>query len=205
MSQSPLYMCFLVHDDVCMKNVKVYVAGGFFTPEQLATLEKIEAVIENAGCDVFRPRNARSAAKKLNKDIGAGKDPDPNTRRQVFQDNIDNIEDAQLVVAIVDGRDVGTIWEMGFAYACRVPIITYTEHGFGVNLLLAESSLALCKGVEQLAEAMSMFVAGHTMGRIVNNDLDAELTFAFDAKFKRANLAETSASDKNMTLYKKGE
>ena len=172
--------------------MKVYAAGPFFNPSQLATMEEVETVLYDAGVDVFQPRNGAASAKKLNKDIGAGKDPDPKTRYQVYRDNVDNIDDADLIVAVIDDRDIGTIFEIGYAAKANVPIITFTNMGYGMNLMLAESTLAHCKGVSQLSEAMSMFVKDATKEE-------------FDAAFKRANLSEGKEADKGMDLYKKGE
>ena len=183
------------------KMVRVYAAGPFFSPQQLKTMEQIESVLESfKNVDVFKPRNGAASAKKLNKDIGAGKDPSANTRRQVFKDNVENIDAVDLVVALIDDRDIGTIFEVGYAYKANVPIITFTNQGFGMNLMLAESVLAHCKGVEQLKEAMDMFL---TMYR-ENVSADV-LEKQFELKFKRANLIEGKTADKIMDLYKTGE
>lgn len=170
---------------------KIYCAGPFFNPQQLAAMEGIEGVLEKFDVELFKPRNGAASAKKLNKDIGAGKDPSPQTRRQVFLDNVNNIDDADLLIALIDDRDIGTIFEIGYACKAGVPIITFTNQNYGMNLMLAESTLAHCKGLEQLAEAAEMFLAGATQEQ-------------FEVTFKRANLAEGKEADKNMDLYKKG-
>jgi len=61
-----------------------------------------------------------------------------------------------------------------------------------MNLMLAESVLAHCKGPKQLRKAMSMFTSHATPEQ-------------FDGLFKRANLAEGVDADRKMDLYKKGE
>lgn len=174
-----------------MKKKKIYCAGPFFNPQQLATMESIEAVLERFDVELFKPRNGAASAQKLNKDIGAGKDPSPQTRRQVFLDNVNNIDDADLLVALIDDRDIGTIFELGYACKAGVPVITFTNQSYGMNLMLAESTLAHCKGVEQLNLAAEMFIEGATAEQ-------------FESIFKRANLAEGKDADKNMDLYKKG-
>lgn len=181
-------------------SIKIYAAGPFFSPKQLATMEAIEAVIENfENVEVFKPRNGDASAKKLNKDIGAGKDPDQATRRQVFLDNVNNIDDADLMVALIDDRDIGTIFELGYACKAGVPCITFTNMNYGMNLMLAESVLAHCKGTGQLNEAVGMFL---TQFRDGDGKVDE---VQFEATFKRANLSEGKDADKNMDLYKKGE
>ena len=105
---------------------------------------------------------------------------------------VDNIDDANLVVALIDDRDIGTIFEIGYAFAMGVPVITFTNMDYGMNLMLAESVLAHCKGVEQLTEALDM----------IDNGATDEM---FTERFKRANLSEGKEADKKMDLYKKGE
>lgn len=175
------------------KNMRVYCAGPFFNSQQLETMVAIENVVDSFDeTSIFRPRNGAASAKKLNKDIGAGKDPSAETRKQVFRDNVENIDDADLVVALIDDRDIGTIFEIGYAYAKGVPVMTFTDKGYGMNLMLAESVLAHCKGLGQLRHAMKMFVDGATEEQ-------------FESAFKRANLAEGKQADKDMDLYTKGE
>ncbi len=174
--------------------IKVYVAGPFFNQTQLDSMIAIESVLEKNSSeevpiDIFRPRDSTASAKKLNQDIGAGKDPSATTRHNVFMDNVNNIDDANLVVALIDGRDIGTIFEIGYAYGVNVPIITFTNLGFGMNLMLAESTLAHCKGLDQLDSAIKMFIRGAYADE-------------FDSMFKRANLTETVDADKNIDLYK---
>lgn len=186
-----------------MMNVKIYAAGPFFSKEQLATMETVEAVLEQFDdVEIFKPRDGAAAAKKLNKDIGAGKDPSAQTRHDVFRDNVDNIVDADLIVCVTDGRDTGTTFEMGAAYAWGVPIITFTNEGFGLNLMLAEAVLAHCQGSDQLRDAVDMFLARYRAesGRIFN-----EVEEEFEVKFKRANLLETKQADRESKLYKEDE
>ena len=173
----------------------VYAAGGFFNEKQLRTMELVESVLsEFPQFRIFKPRDGASAAKKLNRDIGAGKDPSRDTRHQVFRDNVDNIDNAALVVAVTDDRDVGTIFEIGYAYKGNVPIITFTNEGYGQNLMLAESVLAHCKGPEQLREACALFIEQMTETGMLGEDV-------FEERFKRANLTEMSA-DKKLQIYK---
>lgn len=179
------------------KKTKIYCAGPFFNEAQLKTIEAVESVIALHDVDIFKPRNGAASAKKLNLDIGAGKDPSPETRKGVFRDNVDNIDDADLIVAVIDGRDIGTIFEIGYACKAGVPVMTYTDLGFGMNLMLAESVLAHCKGSKQLNDALSMFIRHKQAGHV---DLKE-----FEEMFKRSNLTEGSDASKSMKLYKEGE
>lgn len=183
--------------------MKLYCASPFFNPEQLSKLERVEAALEGtfgSKLELFKPRNAKVAAKKLNQEIGAGKDPSGETRKAVFRDNVENVYDSDLMVAVIDGRDIGVLVEIGLAFARDIPIITYTDENFGLNLMVAEAVHAHCKGVEQLCEAVSMFIDARERG--ISRE---ELAAAMDQRFKRANLTETKQADVKMPLYAKGE
>ena len=174
---------------------KCYAAGPFFNPMQLAAMESIEQTIAKfTEFDVYKPRDGSSSARRLNNTIGAGKDPSATVRHAVFIDNITNIDDADLVVALVDDRDVGTVFEMGYACKAGIPVISFTAQGYGMNLMLAESVIAHCKGCDQLAAALELFLIQRVNGQV-------DVT-AFDERFKRANLSEGVEADRSMSLYK---
>lgn len=44
---------------------------------------------------------------------------------EIFEKNVAALREAELVVAVVDGADAdsGTAWEIGYAYACGIPVI----------------------------------------------------------------------------------
>lgn len=71
--------------------------------------------------------------------------------------NVRGIEESELVIAITDDKDMGTIFEAGHAYASGVPVI-YVAFTLGkdgmFNLMLAESGKAACKTVEELEAAI---------------------------------------------------
>jgi len=80
--------------------------------------------------------------------------PSEDLRNAVFRDNVENIDNAALVVAVVDGFDVGVMFEVGYAYAMGVPIVTITDHDYGCNLMLAQSTVGHLKSVDQLQDVL---------------------------------------------------
>ena len=51
---------------------------------------------------------------------------------------------------MIDGRDQGTIFECGVAYAKNKDIIGFSNQGFRMNVMLAESAKGFCNGLEGL-------------------------------------------------------
>ena len=51
-------------------------------------------------------------------------------------------------------RDVGTVWEMGYAYGSGKTIVSYSDKGYGQNVLVTESVLAHCTCMNELRDVL---------------------------------------------------
>lgn len=128
-----------------MTRRKIYLAGPWFSESQEERQERIYDLlkcIENL--EIFNP--------KLHGNITGKEDCDKFTA--ILKNNINNIVDADLIVAITDEKDMGTIWESGFAYARRKPIIYYCETigNKPFNLMLAKTG----KVAKTMSELVSL-------------------------------------------------
>jgi len=124
--------------------MKAYVAGPFFTQQQLENIERVEEICKNAGVSMFRPR----------KDAGTlGDKPSVQDMKRVFDKDVKAIDKCDVVVADCTYRDTGTSFEMGYAFAKKVPVIMYMatrKTKRKVNLMLASSCFAVCTTRPQL-------------------------------------------------------
>ena len=129
------------------KKYDFYIAAPFFNPDQITRVELVKSLLENKGLTYFSPKDD-SAVENIN---------DPENRKRVFTLNHESISASKGVIAITDGKDPGTIWEAGFAYANNIPVI-YIAFTLGkdgqFNLMLAESGVAACRTVEELKAAV---------------------------------------------------
>ena len=99
--------------------MKIYFAGGWFSPAQEEEHTRVGNFLErHKNLEVFNPRTAGG-------DFKVGKETDHMT--QVLLNNCKAIDEADLVVAITDYKDMGTLWECGYAYAKQKPVIYYCE------------------------------------------------------------------------------
>ena len=109
--------------------MSVYIAAPFFNDKQLAIVEEIKAILENEGIEYFSPKD-ESMFKQ-------GDDP-----VDILISNCKAIIDSDYVIAVTDDKDVGTIWEAGYAFGNGIPIIYlwigYEEH-MKFNIMLAAS------------------------------------------------------------------
>lgn len=96
---------------------KVYLAGPFFTLGQLWVVEQARNSLRDMGLDVFSPYH----------DVGPGEASD------VVPKDIDGIGECDLMLAILDGTDAGTVFEVGYAYREGMPVVIYAENETAEN------------------------------------------------------------------------
>jgi len=138
----------------------IYLAAPFFNPEQVATVFAVESAIEIQGHELLSPRRRGPILKDLS----------PEDRRlaakKVFQTNCDDIDACQGVVAVIDDRDPGTIWEMGYAYRASKKIYSFTMHDYGVNVMLQGCIQGHARGVAELVEMMKRIRDGASLEKV---------------------------------------
>lgn len=127
--------------------IDIYLAAPFFTPEQLNLVTHIENEFSSSTTiRLFSPRKHGimfSTIPKEEHSMAAYK---------IMRINIGAIQASDLVLAVTDGSDQGTMIEIGMAFAWKIPIITYTKENKGVNLMLREISKAHIIGHEELCK-----------------------------------------------------
>jgi nucleoside 2-deoxyribosyltransferase len=127
------------------KTLKIYLAGGWFTPEQ----EKVLTIIENVfkkklRLQVYSPRREMllTSGEKFTKEV----------RQHVFKENLKQIDASDLIIASTEGKDMGTIFECGYAFANhkRIFYIYLDKNTKGFNLMLSESGKGVITNELQL-------------------------------------------------------
>tara|TARA_R110001583_G_scaffold92879_1_gene235600 strand:+ start:328 stop:897 length:570 start_codon:yes stop_codon:yes gene_type:complete len=139
--------------------MKIYLAGPFFNEKQIETISAIEAEFDRYGLEYFSPRKSGGVISHLSLE-----DRTKESKR-IYDSNVSAMIDANVLFAIVDGRDTGTVYEMGyfkaladhFKYKSDLSAdehkrysITYTNENFGLNIMLKESVDAHVVGTKEL-------------------------------------------------------
>lgn len=109
----------------------LYFASPFFTPEQIEREERLKKHLRANKLNIYSPKeschlNSSASFKE---------------QQLVFDENCKAIKDSAAVFAITDGKDMGTVWEAGYAYGINKPVIYFAE-SLGkqqFNLMLAQS------------------------------------------------------------------
>jgi len=125
---------------------KVYLASGWFNPTQAEELTNLEAICDcRAWIDLASPRRIFVCPPDASKEV----------QDSVFSGNLHHIKEASFLIVNTRDKDIGTIWEAGFAHANEVPIIYFCQglpEGAKFNLMLARSGIKVCTSYEQLED-----------------------------------------------------
>lgn len=125
---------------------KVYIASPFFNEEQLERVKYIEELLKSYNIEFFSPRT----------DTYVKPNSTDEERKKAFHDNVNAIEDSAFMVAVTDGKDVGTMFEIGYAYGYDIPIILFAETlgDKPFNLMLAMCGNKICKSRDELNDVL---------------------------------------------------
>ena len=139
--------------------LKIYLAGPFFSEKQINLIEKIESEFDKYGFDYFSPRKSGGVISHLSLEDRTRES------KKIYDSNIREMVNANVLFAIIDGRDTGTVYEMGYFKALTDHFrykfdkseidlkrysITCTDENFGLNIMIKESVDAHIVGQQEL-------------------------------------------------------
>lgn len=96
--------------------MKVYIAGKLSSPSEKYLLEEIDSLCKSLGLETFLPH----------RDVGICKNSSEKELERIFKGDIEQgFNSCDLVIADLNGLHVGagTAWELGYAYANKIPTI----------------------------------------------------------------------------------
>tara|TARA_R100000734_G_C3305045_1_gene95561 strand:- start:869 stop:1315 length:447 start_codon:yes stop_codon:yes gene_type:complete len=127
--------------------MKVYLASGWFNPVQAEELTNLERIFDDRS-DFFElasPRRIFVCPPNAPKEV----------QDETFEGNLFHIKTSDFLLVNTRDKDIGTIWEAGYAYAFNKPIVYFCAglpYGAKFNLMLARSGIKVCTSFEQLEE-----------------------------------------------------
>lgn len=87
-----------------MKN-KLYFASPFFNEEQIEREERLKKKLRQLSFRVFSPKES----------LLCKPDASDEERQRTFEGNCEAIKNSDIIFVVTDGKDIGTIWEAGYA------------------------------------------------------------------------------------------
>ncbi len=138
-------------DVASFSQYRVYLAAPLFSESERVYNLLVAKQLRNNFFDVYLPQEAGDDSDTRNKE----------EQERIFSENLRALQNADIIVAIIDGADAdsGTAWEMGYAYANRKKVIAlrtdFRRSGRyeKVNLMLEESSTVVTS-LENLLDAV---------------------------------------------------
>lgn len=128
---------------------KMYLASGWFSPMASLELDLLEEYFGNLSqIDLAAPRQI----------FVVSPDSSQEEQESTFRGNLEHIETADFVLVNTRDKDIGTIWEAGYAYAHNKPIVYYCSglpDGAKFNIMLSRSGVKVCTSFKELKSYMS--------------------------------------------------
>ncbi|MDQ3816330.1 MAG: PfkB family carbohydrate kinase [Acidobacteriota bacterium] len=118
------------------KSKQVYLAGPFFTMAQRWLIEQSLSCLKEQGFVVFSPLH----------DVGYG------PASKVVPADLKALNDSDIVFAVVDGLDAGTLFEVGYARSIGKPVIVFVQNETEGSLKMMTGSG--CEIVSDFASAI---------------------------------------------------
>ena len=127
------------------KKYDFYLASPFFNDEQINREETIKKTLRGYGFTVYAPREHGIVGSLASQEAVTS----------TFNSNVEAIDNSRMVLAITDGKDMGTIWEAGYAYGNNIPIVYYAETlgNNPFNIMLSESGVGIFKDYTSFCKA----------------------------------------------------
>ncbi len=126
-------------------NPLVYLASPGFTDAQKELLTDLESWLWDNDLDVYSP---------FRDGIRLTPDATRKDRRDVWKENVWAIGESDLIVALLDDKDTGTLVEFGMAVAMKKPIVAYAPRTAMMNVMLAEAIAAYACNGSEFSEVM---------------------------------------------------
>lgn len=129
--------------------LKAYIAGPLCTAPEREFLERVDSMCKRHGIKTFLPHRDCGLWKSM-KDL-----------KKIAEGDLAGFKDCNLVIASLNGFSIGagTAWEMGYAYAKKIPII----------------AIKTDKNPNEAIEEISAIIFGTTRILASLDELDAEL------------------------------
>ena len=140
--------------------MKIFLSGPFFNGEEVDRIDRTKHALEALGCEVY-------STSHRNPPIDLGSRAQKSRRFKLL---CKEIEKSDGLFAVLDGRDAGSIWEMGYASALGKPVVAFMEGEPFFSLMIDGSALSL-HGFKKINRQLVKYYSGQLS--VYKNDSSA--------------------------------
>jgi len=133
-----------------LKNITIYLAGPFFSRQELYWVNLIHKRLEAIGLSVLSP-SRENGIIGLNSSV--------NEKKDIFNMDLKLLKQSDVVIALLDHNDSGTSFEIGYAYSNNIPIIGLKTSDDKLNNMIQVGCNAICNSIEELIEEVYKYVS----------------------------------------------
>ncbi|MDI6895738.1 nucleoside 2-deoxyribosyltransferase [Methanocella conradii] len=144
--------------------MRLFLSGPFFSDEEAERIDRVKGALEKLGFEVY-------STSHRNPPIDLGSKAQKSRRFKLL---CKEIEKSDGLFAVLDGKDPGTIWEMGYASALGKPVVAFTEGEPFFSLMLDGSALWI-NGFGKIDEKVKKFYEKRRHGKYGSNNLNLPL------------------------------
>ena len=137
---------------------KIYLASGWFNPVQAEELTRLEQIFDERSdhFDLASPRRIFVCPPNAPKEV----------QDETFEGNLHHIQTSDFLLVNTRDKDIGTIWEAGYAFAFNKPIVYFCAglpEGAKFNLMLARSGIKVCTSFDQLEDYLDRTIESNEL------------------------------------------
>lgn len=130
------------------KKVIVYLAGPFFSEQEINWVNYIKNILESRNIKVLSPLHDNGIIKY---------NSDNNERKRIFNLDIKSMESSDVIIALLDHDDTGTCFEIGYAFERNIPIIGYRTSKEHLNNMIYCGCNKIVDGIEELIQEVKKY------------------------------------------------
>ena len=112
----------------------VYLAGPFFNDVQKARMDLAKSYLVEAGLKVADPRELGPVIVDAAAHVKT-----PKFFSDIFDGNIEGMEQSFMIVASIDDKDTGTAFELGWGYGFGKLMMSFAFDGGKTNVMLGQA------------------------------------------------------------------
>lgn len=131
--------------------MRIYICSGFFNSDQTAKLEVMLNECKLLKLNIYSPKDDFLYI------------PGKTNPQEVFNENLAQIQQSDMLLVSTAGKDMGALWECGYAYALNIPLVFYYPDKGIFNLMLSQSARAVLTSNKELSDYLRIIRDTNTL------------------------------------------